>query len=454
MLSTLLAFLLALGVLIAVHEWGHYRMAIACGVKVLRFSVGFGPAVLRHVSARTGIEYVLALFPLGGYVRMLDEREGEVAMAERHLAFNTQSLGKRALIVGAGPLANLVLAAVLYSTVNWAGTEQAAPFLSTPPPDSLAISAGLVGGERVLAAGLDGQALESVQSFEDVRWWITKAALAHKDLSLLVRVNEDTTPSDKLLRTSLLDVAEVGPATFAKVGITAPRSSATIGDISPNEVAAQSGLLPGDLVLRVNGVAVPDAASLRTTIRLAGMSGNPLPQRWLVVREGREFELVLAPRVVQEGDVTIGRIGAAIGGPIERVSVRHGLMDGALNAVVRVWEVGVLSLRMMGRMVIGEASLKNISGPVSIAEYAGKSASAGFAHYLVFLALISVSLGVLNLLPIPVLDGGHLMYYLWEWLTGSPPTEKWMDGLQRTGVVMLATMMGVAMWNDVSRLLF
>ena len=454
MLSTLIAFVLALGVLIAVHEWGHYRMAIACGVKVLRFSVGFGPAVFRHVSRRSGIEYVVAMFPLGGYVRMLDEREGEVAVAERHLAFNTQSLGKRALIVAAGPLANLVLAAILYSAVNWVGTEQAAPLLSTPPPDSLAFSAGLAGGERVVAAGLDGKALEPVQSFEEVRWWITKAALAQRDLSLQVHVGAENAPLDRLLRTSLLDSAEVGPATFAKVGITAPRSSATIGDLSPNEVAAQSGLLPGDLILRVNGVAVSDAAALRTTIRLAGKAGTSPSQRWVVARDGRELELVITPRVVQEGGTTIGRIGAAIGGPIERVSVRYGLIDGALHAVVRVWEVGALSLRMMGRMVIGEASLKNISGPVSIAEYAGKSASAGLAHYLVFLALISVSLGVLNLLPIPVLDGGHLMYYLWEWLTGSPPTEKWMDGLQRTGVVMLATMMGVAMWNDVSRLLF
>ena len=440
--------------LIAVHEWGHYRMAIACGVKVLRFSVGFGPTVLRHVSARSGIEYVLALFPLGGYVRMLDEREGEVVKAERHLAFNTQSLGKRALIVVAGPLANLILAAALYSAVNWVGTEQAAPLLSTPPPDSLALSAGLVGGERVLAAGLDGQTPEPVQSFEDVRWWITKAALADADLLLQVQMGEADSSVARLLRTSSVDTSEVGPATFLKVGITAPRSSAVIGDLAPNEVAAQSGLQSGDLVLRVDGVAVPDAVALRTTIRLAGLSGKPPLQRWVIEREGQELELAVTPRVVLEGGSTIGRIGAAIGGPIERVTVRHGLLDGAQLAVERVWEVGALSLRMLGRMVIGEASLKNISGPVSIAEYAGKSASAGFTHYLLFLALISVSLGVLNLLPIPVLDGGHLMYYLWEWLTGSPPTEKWMDGLQRTGVVMLATMMGVAMWNDVSRLIF
>jgi regulator of sigma E protease len=176
-------------------------------------------------------------------------------------------------------------------------------------------------------------------------------------------------------------------------------------------------------------------------------------QEWLIERDGTQQTVHIVARVVFEQGTAIGRIGAAIGGPVERVTVRYGVWEGLRRAVLQVWDIGALSLRMMARMVVGEASLQNLSGPLTIADYAGKSASAGAVHYVLFLALISVSLGVLNLLPIPVLDGGHLMYYLWEWLIGAPPSERWMDGLQRAGVAVLMGMMAVAMWNDVSRLL-
>jgi regulator of sigma E protease len=426
---------------------------LACGVKVLRFSIGFGPTALRYVSPRSGTEYALSILPLGGYVRMLDEREGEVAAGERHLAFNTQPLRKRALIVAAGPAANLILAVVLYGLVNWIGTEQAAPVLSTPSLQSLASQAGFEGGERVLAAGFDPGALEAVQSFEEVRWWITRAVLEQQDLVLEVQPNSKHGRATLVLPTSTIAHRDFGPASFAQVGITAPQSKAIIGDMVPGEVAQQSGLQSGDLVLAVNGEPVKDSASLRATIRRSGQSGSAHPQQWRLERQGQPVELTVTPRTVTEDGATIGRIGAGIGGPVQRVHVHYGVAESFSRGAARVWEVGALSLRVMGRVVVGEASLKNISGPVSIADYAGKSASAGLEHYLLFLALISVSLGVLNLLPIPVLDGGHLMYYLWEWLTGSPPNERWMDGLQRAGVAMLAVMMGIAMWNDLSRLL-
>ena len=450
---TLLAFVVALGVLIAVHEWGHYRMALACGVKVLRFSIGFGPTVWSHTSARTGIEYALCALPLGGYVRMLDEREGTVPGHERHLAFNVQPLVRRALIVAAGPSANLVLAAVLYASVNWVGVEQARAVLSTPAPTTLAGKAGLQGGELVLAAGFDRQGLTPVHSFEDLRWWLTRAALTRQDLWLEARPGSGGGLIIARLETSSLPGADVGPTTMVRIGIVAPRSRPDIGDIVPGEAAQAAGLWTGDSVREVNGQVMADAAALRAAIRTSVQDGKAFPQKWLVAHDGVQRIVQVAPRIVDEQGVPIGRIGAAIGGPVEQVWVRYGLWDGVWRAVSQVGDVSALSLRMMARMAMGQASLQNLSGPLTIADYAGKSASAGTVHYVLFLALVSVSLGVLNLLPIPILDGGHLMYYLWEWLIGAPPSERWMDGLQRAGAAVLMGMMAVAMWNDVSRLL-
>lgn len=452
-MTTLLAFVVALGVLIAVHEWGHYRMALTCGVKVLRFSIGFGPTLWSHTSSRTGIEYALCGLPLGGYVRMLDEREGEVPVNERPQAFNTQPLARRALIVAAGPVANLLLAALLYSAVNWVGLEQARAVLSTPAPTSLAALAGLRGGEQVVAAGLDVQALEPVRSFEDLRWWLTRATLARQDVWLAVATESGHSVPPFRLATSTLSSAEMGPSTLTQIGISAPRSRAVVGELASGDVAELAGLRPGDVVVQLDGIAVPDSAALRAAIRASVHAGIPSTQQWQIERNGVQIGLSVTPRVVDDQGVAIGRIGAAIGAPVERVTVRYGAWDGLRRALVQVWDISALSLRMMARMVVGEASLQNLSGPLSIADYAGKSASAGTVHYILFLALISVSLGVLNLLPIPVLDGGHLMYYLWEWLTGAPPSARWMDGLQRAGVVLLMGMMGIAMWNDLSRLL-
>lgn len=453
MMTTVLAFVVALGLLIAVHEWGHYRVALACGVKVLRFSIGFGPVLWSRTSARTGIEYALCALPLGGYVRMLDEREGEVPAHERHLAFNTQPLFRRALIVAAGPVANLLLAAVLYTAANWVGLEQARAILSSPATATLAETAGLHGGEEVLAIGFDVQSMEHVQSFEDVRWWLTRATLARQDVWLQVAAQPGRGAAVLHIKTSTLSGGDVGPATFMQIGIVAPRSRAVLGDLVPGEAAQDAGLQSGDWVMKVNGLDVSDAASLRASIRASVQAGKVQAQEWLIERNGVQRTVQITPRIVDEQGTPIGRIGAAIGGPVERVVVRYGAWESLHRAVLQVWDISALSLRMMVRMVVGEASLQNLSGPLTIADYAGKSASAGAVHYMLFLALISVSLGVLNLLPIPVLDGGHLMYYLWELLTGKAPSEQWMDGLQRAGVVVLMSMMGIAMWNDLSRLL-
>ena len=449
---TVLAFIVAIALLIAVHEYGHYRVAVACGVKVLRFSIGFGKPLLRWQSKTSGTEFVLALFPLGGFVRMLDEREAPVASAERHLAFNTQSLGRRSAIVAAGPAANLLLAVLLYSVVNWTGVQVPAAILAPPPAESLAGQAGLVGGERVVRAALDGEAETELRSFEDLRWQLTRGALEGQDVRLWVQAEKTSSEREFLLRLSTLDSNEVDVRMFLKMGVMGPLTRPLMGDIMPDSAAAQAGLLAGDEVTQVDGKPILDGQTLRVLIRQSVVNGKAPTQVWTLLRGGQRLQLNVTPRVVQENGQAMGRIGAFVGAPPEQVLVRYGAFDGSWQALVKTWDVSILTLKMMGRMLIGEASIKNISGPLTIADYAGKSAGLGLTQYLIFLALISVSLGVLNLLPVPVLDGGHLMYYLWEGVTGRPVSGAWMERLQQGGVAILMLMMAVALFNDVSRL--
>jgi regulator of sigma E protease len=449
---TVVSFLVAIALLIAVHEYGHYRVAVACGVKVLRFSIGFGKPLLRWQSKSSGTEFVLAMFPLGGFVRMLDEREAPVAPHERHLAFNTQSLGRRSAIVAAGPAANLLLAVLLYSVVNWTGVQLPAAVLAPPQAESLAAQAGLVGGERVLRAALDGEAETEVLSFEDLRWQLTRGALEGQDVRLLVQGNNATTEREFLLRLSGLDSSEVDARMFQKIGVLGPMTRPVIGDVMPDSAAALAGLQAGDEVTQVDGKLIVDGQQLRALIRQSVTNQVAPSQVWTLLRDGRRLQLTVTPRVVLEQDQPVGRIGAYVGAPPEQVLVRYGAFDGSWLALVKTWDVSVLTLKMMGKMLIGEASIKNISGPLTIADYAGKSAGLGLTQYLIFLALISVSLGVLNLLPLPVLDGGHLMYYLWESVTGRPVSDAWMERLQQGGVAILVLMMSVALFNDVSRL--
>ena len=454
---TLVSFVVTLGILIAVHEYGHYRVAVACGIKVLKFSIGFGKPLYTWRLKGKDTDFSIGMLPLGGYVKMLDEREAPVDPAERHLAFNNQPLKSRAAVVAAGPAANLLLAVLLYAVVNWAGVQEPRAVLASPVAGSLAERAGLTGREIVQKAALNGEELETVRSFEDLRWRLTQGALDGQDVQLALGDEAGSATRTVSLPLSKLNAADADAQLFRKIGILGPWTQPVIGEVMPGSVAEKSGLRAGDVVQRIGQTVVVDGQQLRETIRNSAQSpgagqGAQAPQTWQVLRAGQSLALQVTPEVRQENNVAVARIGAYIGAPPEWVTVRYGPLEGLWQGAVRTWEVSALTLKMMGKMVIGEASLKNLSGPLTIADYAGKSASMGWTSYVVFLALVSVSLGVLNLLPLPVLDGGHLMYYLWEWITGHGVSDAWMDRLQRGGVVILLGMMGIALFNDVTRL--
>ena len=452
-IQAIFGFVVAVGVLVTLHELGHFWVARACGVRVLRFAIGFGPRLVGWTSQRSGTEYVIGLLPLGGYVKMLDEREAPVDAADRHLAFNTQALRKRAAIVAAGPLVNLLLAVMLYAVVGWNGQLQSAAVLPSPVADSMAAGRGMQGGERVTAAALDGDALVEVQSFEDLRWWIMRAGLFGQDLRLEYTSASGHAGQIVVLPLSTSSHRQPDTALFRAVGWMAPRFAAVMGDIGAGGAAQAAGLQRGDQVLAVNSRPVADAAQLRERIFQSGRTGVAQPQTWRIVRDGVARDILVAPKVITIAEGKAGRIEAAIGAPPETVTVRYGAWDGLVMGVERTWQMSAFSLTMLGRMLTGEASVKNLSGPIAIADYAGQSAARGPTTFLVFLALVSVSLGVLNLLPLPVLDGGHLMYYLWEGLTGRPVSDSWMNRLQPAGLAVLLLMMFIAVFNDLTRYL-
>jgi regulator of sigma E protease len=452
---TIAAFVLALGLLIAIHEYGHYRVAVACGVRVTRFSVGFGKPLLKwkpkkqHPGQDT--EFVIAMFPLGGYVKMVGQGES----APEHLravSFDAQPLRKRAAIVAAGPVANLLLAVVLYAAVNWMGSSQAKAIIAPPPAASLAAAAGLKAGDEILSVqGLDDEP-ELIRSMEDLRWHLTQAALDRYDLTLQLREAGRESTRQVLLPITQLEIREADAQMYRKIGLAAPLTEPVMGELVAGGAGNQAGLKQGDRVLSIDGFLILDGAQLRETIRASVQGDQATKKIWRIERSGQVLELPVTVAVKTEAGKSSGRIEAFVGGTPQMTHVSYGFWEGLSLGMQKTWDISMLTLRMMGKMLIGEASLKNLSGPLTIADVAGKSASLGLVQYLIFLALISVSLGVLNLLPLPVLDGGHLMYYLWEAVTGKAVSDAWLERMQRGGVAVLMAMMAVALFNDVTRI--
>jgi len=453
MIIDALAFLLTLGVLITIHEYGHYRVAVACGVKVLRFSVGFGRVLWRRQATPESTEFVLCALPLGGYVKMLDEREAPVANDELSRSFNRKPLWQRAAIVAAGPVANLLLAVLLYAVAHWIGIDEPKALMGPPAAASLAERAGLRAGDWAREASTDGNEWHELRSMTDLRWDLTQAVVRGEPLHLMVTDREGRAQRSVVLELDTLGSSEFDAKTMQRIGLGNPFSEPVLGDVKAGSPGAQAGLHAGDRVLRIDSIDVTDGATVRDLIRASGRDGRAHTMQWRIERAGQTLDLAVTPAVVKEGEQQIGRIGVFPGQPFAMVNVRYGAIEGLSQAAAQTWQMSMLTLKMLGKMVIGQASLKNLSGPLTIADVAGQSMRLGLTYYLGILAVVSIGLGVLNLLPLPVLDGGHLMYYLFEGVTGRPVSELWLERLQRGGVAIMLMMMSLALYNDVARLL-
>ena len=452
-MTSLLAFLVTIAVLIAVHEYGHYRVAVACGVRVLRFSLGFGRVLWRRQATPAATEFVVCALPFGGYVRMLDEREGDVSPSELDRAFNRKSLWQRAAIVAAGPAANLLLAVALYAAAHWIGVDEPKAVLGPPAAASLAERAGMRAGDWVRAWSPDGVDWRDVRSLTDLRWQVTQALLRGDNVELMTSTRDGRGQRRIHLDLASLSGADVDAKTMQRIGLGNPWSEPVLGEVKAGGAGAAAGLKPGDRVLAIDNVAIDDATQVRDAIRASGRTGVAATMHWRIERAGTKSELDVTSAVVVDGGNRVGRLEVFPGQPPELTSVRYGLVEGLTSAATQTWQMSALTVKMLGKMIIGQASLKNLSGPVTIADYAGQSVRLGLAYYLGFLAVVSVSLGVLNLLPLPVLDGGHLMYYLFEAVTGRQVSELWLDRLQRGGVAIMLMMMSLALYNDMARLL-
>ncbi len=445
------AFLVAIGVLVTFHELGHYWAARLCGVKILRFSVGFGePLWLRPDKNNT--EWVVATFPLGGYVKMADERDGSCLPGEEAGAFNRKPVWQRSLIVAAGPAANFVLAAFFYWVLFVSGVPGIKPYVSAPLPGSTAAAAGFAEDDLILRVGD-----EPVRTWTDARLALIVSAAARET----VEIEVETAKGEKQLRR--LDLSAVSKDDLDKDFLTRvslnpwdPPAQTVIQGVLPGGPAERAGLRSQDRVVSIDGVEVARRSSLVKLV--AARPGKTFPV--VVERDKTRLEVTVTAEALAAGGQTvgpaIGRIGVEVlAQPLtdrESIVVRYSPWEAFPRAWGSVVNMSWFSLKMMGRMLTGDISWKNLSGPISIAQYAGKSAEVGWLAYLNYLALISISLGVLNLLPVPVLDGGQLMYHIAEVFKGSPVSERAMEIGQQVGLTLLLGLTAFAFYNDIHRL--
>lgn len=448
-LKSIIAFLVAIGILVTIHELGHYWAARLCGVKIIRFSIGFGRTLWMRKFGADQTEWVVAALPLGGFVKMADERDEVLDDADRGRAFNNKPIWQRMIIIAAGPAANFVLAALLYWVVFVVGAPGALPFLAAPPVGTPAAAAGFVAYDKVTA--IDGK---GVKTWSEVRLLLLDRA-AVRGTALVEVQMRDGSVAKRALSLASIEKADLDQDFAAKLGIRAyrPPIAPVVETVTPDGPAGQAGLKAGDRIVAAAGTPISDWAQL-----VGIVSASPGKAIKLVVESGGEtFDAEVIPKLITDGNRSIGRIGIAP--KIDRAAnealstiIRYGPLEAIPKAVINVWDMSAFSLKMLGRMVTGDVSWKNLSGPITIADYAGQSAKLGWLQFVSFLALVSVSIGVLNLLPIPVLDGGQLLYHVAELIKGSPLSEQAMEIGQRAGFALLIGLSAFAFYNDVYRL--
>ncbi len=446
LVQKVLAFAVTLGLLVVFHELGHYVVARLAGVKVLRFSVGFGRVVWSRRVGRDRTEWALSAVPLGGYVKMVDERESDVPTADLPRAFNRQSVWRRIAIVAAGPIANLLLAVLLFAATYMVGIPGQRALLAPPPSGTPAAAAGFADGDLVTA--VDG---EGVRSWQDLRWRLLKAS-GNEEVSIAVE-RPDGRRAMRVLSLSTLSSSDWEGGFLAILGLKTDLGAPVVREAVTDKPAARAGIRAGDAIVAIGSEV------MRSPSDVAAIT-NAHPGETLAFtlrRDGAEFHATLVPEVSEQNGKRVGMAGMRLGidpvqGERSAIVVRYGVVEALAQGARRTWELSIFTLKMLGRILTGDASLKNISGPLTMADYAGQSAQAGMLTFVGYLALISISLGVLNLLPVPLLDGGHLMYYLAEIIKGSPVSDRVLEVGQRIGMTVLAMLMALALFNDLSRL--
>jgi regulator of sigma E protease len=444
MMASIVFFIIAISLLVGIHEWGHYIVAKQVGVKVIRFSIGFGPKLFSRCSSET--EFCVCVIPLGGYVRMLDEKTDEVSEEEIDRAFNQKSLGARTAVVLAGPVMNFIFAILAYFCMMLMGFTTPRAIIGDVETDSLVDAVGLNKGYEITAVnGVDAitwedvmrRTLDSVMTEESVIWQVARP----DGLTELVTLKIPLAVIDEIAESDFLSILGVAPFTNSLKPI--------IDRVFEGGAAARAGMRSGDLVVVVEGEVIN---SWDHWVRLIKANYNRALEVD-ILRNGSVKSVLLTPDEIEEDGSTIGRIGATAFIPddfelVPSVLVQPAMLDSARGAFEKTWSMSILTLKFIKGMVTGGLSTNNLSGPISIAKYAGQSADLGISRYLEFLALISVSLGVLNLLPIPMLDGGHLLNYLLEFVTGRPVPEAIEAIGLRVGFVILMGLMGTALYND------